>query len=76
MSAGLLTSRREKNRLCKISLSEPSPFNLDKFKRYRNMYNRLIRAAEKLYFETELRKNQSNLKKSWQLLKIAINKKM
>jgi hypothetical protein len=61
MSAGLLTSRREKNRLCKISLSEPSPFNLDKFKHYRNMYNRLIRAAKKLYFEIELSLTPKNL---------------
>jgi hypothetical protein len=48
---------------------------LSRFKNYRNVYNRLIRAAKKQYFETELKNNQSNLKKTWQLLKSAINKK-
>jgi hypothetical protein len=74
MSAGILTSRREKMRLCKLSLMDPTPANLSCFKRFRNLYNRVIRAAKKQYFETELKNNQSNLKKSWQLLKTAINK--
>ncbi len=42
MSSGILTSRREKIRLCKLSFLGPT--------------------------------NQSNLKKSWQLLKTATNK--
>jgi hypothetical protein len=75
MSSGILISRREKIRLGKISLSEPSQVNLNNFKRYRNVYNRTIRAAKKLYYESELLKNQTNLKKSWQLLKSAINNK-
>jgi hypothetical protein len=75
MSSGILTSRREKIRLEKLCFSEPTPENLNHFKSYRNAYNRIIRAAKKLYFDVELSKNQSNLKKSWQLLKNAINKK-
>ena len=35
----------------------------------------MLRAAKKLYFEKELRANQSNLKKSWDLIKIAMNRK-
>jgi hypothetical protein len=33
------------------------------FRNYRNIYNRTVRPAKKLYFEKELIKNQSNLKK-------------
>jgi endonuclease/exonuclease/phosphatase (EEP) superfamily protein YafD len=36
MSNGILISRREKIRLCKVSLKNPSLFNVNKFKAYRN----------------------------------------
>jgi hypothetical protein len=67
---------REKIRLAKLSFSDPSLNNLNHFKRYRNAYNSFIRSAKKIYFESELKKNQSNLKKSWQLLKSAISKNL
>jgi hypothetical protein len=76
MSSGLLVSRREKIRLCKLSLSIPNAENLARFKNYRNVYNKAVRTAKKVYFESELAANQTNLKKSWQLLKSAINKKV
>jgi hypothetical protein len=75
MSSGILTSRREKIRLCNVSLNHPTVLNLEIYKCFRNVYNKVIRAAKKQYFDSELKKNQSNLKKSWQLLKTAINKK-
>ena len=39
------------------------------------MYNKLIRAAKKVYFEESLEKNKSNLKKCWDVLREAIRKK-
>ena len=42
---------------------------------YRNVYNRLIKTAKKNYFERELIKNQSNLKQSWKLILLALNRK-
>ena len=39
---------------------------------YRNLYNKLVRAAKKLYYETELQNNQNNLKQTWKILKEAI----
>ena len=41
---------------------------------YRNIYNVVIRNAKKLHYERELRAAQSNLKKTWSILKNAINK--
>ena len=38
------------------------------------MYNSITRAAKKLYFEYELRANQSNIKKTWEILRLAIRK--
>jgi len=37
------------------------------------LYNKTVKAAKKLYFEKNLQKNQKNLKKTWDLLRSAIN---
>jgi hypothetical protein len=47
MTKGLMISRRNKVRLLKISLVEPTAENSSKFKAYRNLYNKLIRIAKK-----------------------------
>ena len=53
----------------------PSADNRRKFKVFRTMYNKLIRAAKKVYFEESLEKNKSNLKKCWDVFKETIRKK-
>ena len=72
---GLLTSRRHKINLEKKHFANPSVASLEVLKKFRNLYNKVLRAAKKLYFEQELRANQSNLKKTWDLIKTAMNKK-
>jgi hypothetical protein len=73
MTKGLLISRRKKFALSKKCIVEPSQFNIDNFKLYRNCYNKTIRSAKKLYFEKQLNTNKSNLKKTWKILKEAVN---
>jgi hypothetical protein len=46
MSRGLLVSRNEKIKRCKLSVKIPTQANIEKFKTYRNMYNKLIKAAK------------------------------
>ena len=46
MTRGLLISRTEKIRLCKLSLKSPTYLNIAHYKNYRNLYNSLIRAAK------------------------------
>ena len=75
MTGGLLTSRRSKIKLEKGHFASPSAISLQLFKNYRNIYNKLLRAAKRLYFEQELKLNQSNSKKSWELIKTVLNKK-
>ena len=72
MTEGLLISRRRKFQLGSLSVGNPSETNNSAFKLYRNIYNKTVRAAKKLYYETELRKNQKNIKQTWKLLKDAI----
>jgi hypothetical protein len=73
MSKGLLISRSKKIALGKLASRTPTAANIDIFKKFRNLYNVTLRAGKKLYYEKELKLNQSNLKKSWHLLKKAAN---
>jgi len=56
MTQGLLTSRRNKMRLSKISIKYPTAVNIQNFKIYRNMYNTVLRACKKAF----LRPNSVN----------------
>ena len=75
MTGGLLVSRRMKFQLGSLSVGDPSETNISAFKLYRNLYNKTVKAAKKLYYENELQKNQKNIKQTWKLLKEAIKSK-
>jgi hypothetical protein len=68
MTTGLLVSRKSKNILHKKSLSEPSAENRLKFKTFKTVYSRVLRAAKKLYFTSKLEANAGNPKKIWETL--------
>jgi Reverse transcriptase (RNA-dependent DNA polymerase) len=68
MSVGLLTSRRTKINLLKISLTEPNHENTERYKQYRNLYNKLIRIAKKNDTIERLNKCKKNSKKTWEIL--------
>jgi Reverse transcriptase (RNA-dependent DNA polymerase)/Endonuclease/Exonuclease/phosphatase family len=74
MSKGLLISRNHKMHLGKLYANNPTVANCTIFKNYRNLYNRVIRAAKKQYFDHQFVKNQSNLKKTWELIFDSIKK--
>jgi len=73
MTNGLLISRRQKILLGKAHLKNRTVINLQCFKDYRNVYNKVVRTAKKLYFEKKLASNQANIKKVWQILYSAVN---
>jgi hypothetical protein len=68
MTKGLLTSRRTKVNLLKISLVSPTEDNVQNFKRYRNLYNKLIRIVKKNDINERLEQNKKNPKKTWEIL--------
>ena len=74
MTAGLLISRMNKNKLYKKSIISPTLENIDNFKAYRNLYNCLIKTSKKHYYHSELERNKCNLRKTWQLLNEVILK--
>ena len=74
MSRGILISRKQKNELSKISLKNPSADNLLQFKKFRNLYNLVIRNAKKQYYKKQLEANKQKLRKTWKILFPSINK--
>jgi hypothetical protein len=72
-SKGLQVSRKTKLSLSKTASCIPTVVNINKYKAYRNLYNRVVRASKKLFYETELIANQSNLKRTWELVRSAAN---
>ncbi len=64
MTAGLLVSRKTKNDLYTIQLSNNSPENVAKYKTYKQNYFKIVRAAKKLYFKHKLQDNTKNPKKN------------
>jgi len=73
MSPALLISRINKFKLASISARKPCVANTNIYKTYRNVYNSTLRTAKKLFYEKKLGENQNNLKKTWDILRSAIN---
>jgi len=73
MTAGLLISRQTKLELCKKAAKERSQEATQKYRKYRNLFNTLIRLSKKMYFGSNLNLHRKNPKKTWDLLKEAAN---
>ena len=77
MTNGLLTSRGQKLKLHKLAMADNTDANWTKYRTYRNIFNKTIRASKKLHYETTLRLNANNPKKTWDTLKeMTTGKKM
>jgi hypothetical protein len=74
MSEGLLVSLRNKSRLLKKKLEDPSVSNNLEYKTYLNYYNKLKRNMKINYFKSQLEANKNNIKNTWKILRSAINK--
>ena len=73
MTKGLLISRNRKIELSKISFNCPFEPHISTFKIYRNLYAKIIRTSKKLYFQKQLQTYQTDAKKTWEILRKAIN---
>ncbi len=73
MTKGLLISRLTKIKLCKLSVLNPHEPNISNFKRFRNMYATTLRTSKKLYYQKILFTYQADAKKTWEILRKAIN---
>ncbi len=71
MTKGIMISRHTKVNLHKLAIKTK---NFSNFKKYRNIYNRVIKAAKMKLLQTNLNENSGNCKKIWQITNDYINK--
>ena len=69
MTKGLLISRKTKISLLKSSLIDPTQLNKDNYRRYRNLYNTLLRTSKKMHIDSKLKRDSKNPKKIWDTIK-------
>ncbi len=74
MTRGLMISRITKIKLNQIYVRKPTFTNKSKLVIYRNLYNKTIREAKKLFYHDKLLEHKSNAKKTWQTLFHAIRR--
>ncbi len=73
ITRGILVSRKTKQVLHKKAIG-PSAENIAKYKNFKTIYQRVIRAAKKLYFTSKLESNADNPKKTWETLNEILGK--
>ncbi len=73
-TSGLLTSSINKSKLFSVKLHDPTEVNIQKYKRFNNLYNKLLRTMKILYYRKTLEENKNNSKKCWAILKQALGK--
>jgi exonuclease III len=68
MTAGLLKSRETKNHLYHLTLSDPSAESKTRYKNFKTLYFKTVRAAKKQYYRNKLNEHAKNPKKTWETL--------
>ena len=75
LTEGIKTSIKIKNRMYKRQKRTQNPEHEKEYRKYKNKLNALLSKAEREHYHTLLQKNLNNMKKSWTILKDAINRK-
>jgi len=74
VTAGLLTSSRMKNKLLCKKLKLPTESNIQSYKTYIKVFNKLKRILKISYYKDKLESNKFNMKNTWNILKQAMGK--
>ena len=74
MTRCIFKSVRNKNKLYKTFLINPSNRNRQKYIKYKNKLNHVIKIAKKIYYEDQLIKHKQNPKMMWKTLNELLNK--
>ena len=74
MTSGLLTSTINKNKLHIKKISRPTTLNIERYKKYNSIYNRIKRQIKIKYYDNLFLENRTNMKQTWLELKKLINK--
>ena len=74
MTKGILKSRQTKLKLIELKIRFPTAENNEKYRKYRSCYNKVIRAAKKIYFKYSFEKHKNDMRKTWEVLRESIRK--
>ena len=74
LTEGLKKSIKVKNKLYVRSIKRPTLHNVRKYKDYKHKLKYLLRKSEKEHYDSLMRRYQSNVKKSWGVIKEVINR--
>lgn len=74
-TSGLHKSSITKNTLYKRFLTNPTPLNSAKYKKYRNKHNHLLRISKKIYFSNKFKEHSNNIKSTWKVINQLMNKR-
>ena len=69
MTQGLFNSHKTKEKLFSKRKRYPTDKNIDAFKNYNTLYNKIRRAAKKLYFEKQFTNFEHDIKNTWSVIK-------
>ena len=75
ITQGILNSSINKCRLLRAKIRNQTVHNITIYKNYCKVFNKIKRAAKKKYYTESLAQNVNNIKRTWQLLREALNKK-
>ena len=75
LTPGLREFIKQQKKLYRISLKHPTAYNETLYKQYRNMITKLLRLEEKQYDQSQIEANKDNVRKTWLVIKQAINEK-
>ena len=68
VTKGLLISSQHKFKLFKNKINKPTTDNIEHYKTYLNIFNRVKRDLKKIYYETILDEYRYDMKKTWNVL--------
>ena len=76
MTSGLLISRARKLLLAKQCKFYPTNENIELYKNYRNLFNKILRKSKALYYSKRIEKCGNQSKKLWEVLREITNTKV
>ena len=75
ITAGILKSIKTKHKLFNSNFLSKDPDKVKTYKKFNNKLNKIKETAKKNYFKQQFEMNKSNLKATWKLIGMLINRK-
>ena len=74
MTQGLLNTSVNKSKLLRTKIRKPTENNINKYKDFCKMFNKLKRLIRSKYYTDIFSMNVSNVKRTWQILREVLNR--